>query len=476
MVLGYVNIIILFPAVFSEVEFGLIQLLAGMGVVYSQFSALGLVNIIVRFFPFFRSDDKKHDGFIFFVMLLTVVGFTLITLLYVIFKPVISDYYIENSALFVDYYYWLIPISFFLLVFLVFDSIVRAIYKTVFSAFLRDVLFRGLTTLGIGLVFWQYLDFEDFLLYYVIIHGVVMILLLGQIILSKEFKPAFRSETLTKLKVREITGYGLFSLLAGSSYFLAQNIDKIMIGSMVGLETVAVYSVYIYIATVIIFPARSLYRIAIPTITEAWKDNDLDLIRSMYRRTSLILMIIGSILYIGIFVNKENILHFIQPDYRTGFDYFVFLGLAMLIDMTGGMNSDIIGTSVKYKFDALFNAIYSVLCISLNVVFINLYGALGAAIATAISMLIFNILKWSFLYKVYDMQPFGIKNILVIIVGLMSFAVGWYLPVMGNVFVDILYRSTITAGIFFGLILLLKVSSDLNEKFDKYAKKLKLIR
>lgn len=476
MVLGYVNIIILFPAVFSEVEFGLIQLLAGMGVVYSQFSALGLVNIIVRFFPFFRSDDKKHDGFIFFVMLLTVVGFTLITLLYVIFKPVISDYYIENSALFVDYYYWLIPISFFLLVFLVFDSIVRAIHKTVFSAFLRDVLFRGLTTLGIGLVFWQYLDFEDFLLYYVIIHGVVMILLLGQIILSKEFKPAFRSETLTKLKVREITGYGLFSLLAGSSYFLAQNIDKIMIGSMVGLETVAVYSVYIYIATVIIFPARSLYRIAIPTITEAWKDNDLDLIRSMYRRTSLILMIIGSILYIGIFVNKENILHFIQPDYRAGFDYFIFLGLAMLIDMTGGMNSDIIGTSVKYKFDALFNAIYSVLCISLNVVFINLYGALGAAIATAISMLIFNILKWSFLYKVYDMQPFGIKNILVIIVGLMSFAVGWYLPVMGNVFVDILYRSTITAGIFFGLILLLKVSSDLNEKFDKYAKKLKLIR
>jgi len=476
MVLGYANIIILFPAVFSEMEFGLIQLLAGMGVVYSQFSALGLVNIIVRFFPFFKSDDKRHDGFLFFVMLLTVVGFTLITVLYVIFKPVISAYYIENSALFVEYYYWLIPISFFLLVFLVFDSIVRAIHKTVFSAFLRDVVFRVLTTLGIGLVFWQYLDFEEFLLYYVIIHGVIMIILLGQIILSREFRPAYRSETLTKLKVREITGYGLFSLLAGSSYFLAQNIDKIMIGSMVGLETVAVYSVYIYIATVIIFPARSLYRIAIPIVTEAWKDNNLDLIRSLYKRTSLILMIVGSIIYIGIIVNKENILYFINPDYREGFSFFIFLGMAMLIDMTGGLNSDIIGTSVKFRFDALFNAIYSVLCIVLNVIFINLYGALGAAIATAISMLIFNILKWAFLYKVYDMQPFGLKNLLVIVITVMSLLVGWYLPHLGNVYADLLYRSVITAAVFFGAVILFKVSSDLNEKFDKYARKLKLIR
>jgi O-antigen/teichoic acid export membrane protein len=476
MVLGYVNIIILFPAVFSEEEFGLIQLLAGMGIVYAQFSALGLVNIIVRFFPFFKSDDKKHDGFIFFTMMLMTAGFTLITLLYVIFKPVISEFYIENSSLFVDYYYWLIPISFFLLIFLVFDSIVRAIHKTVFSAFLRDVLFRGLTTVGIGLVFLQYLDFEEFLLYYVVIHGVIMILLLGQILRSREFKPAYRSQTLTKLKMREITGYGLFSLLAGSSYFLAQNIDKIMIGSMVGLGTVAVYSVYIYIATVIIFPARSLYRIAIPTITEAWKDNNLDLIRDMYKRTSLILMIVGSILYIGILVNKENILHFINPDYRDGFDYFIFLGLAMLIDMSGGLNSDIIGTSVKYKFDALFNAIYSVLCILLNVIFINLYGALGAAIATAISMLIFNILKWSFLLRSYNMQPFGIKNLVTILIAIAALFTGWYLPYLGNVFADIVYRSFITAAVFFGAIIIFKVSNDINEKFDKYARKLKLIR
>lgn len=476
LVLGYINIIILFPTVFTEVQFGLIQLLAGMGIVYSQLSALGLVNITVRFFPFFKSKDKKHDGFLFLLMLVTVAGFTIVTLLYVLFKPLISSFFIENSALYVDYYYWLIPISFFLLVFLVFDSIVRAIHRTVFSAFLRDVFFRALTTAGILLVSFNVLNFEDFLLYYVVIHGLIMILLLGQIVFSKEFKPAIKSETLTRPKVKEIIRYGMFSLLAGSSYFLAQNIDKIMIGSMVGLETVAVYSVYIYIATVIIFPARSLYRIAIPTVTEAWKDNNVQLIREIYMRTSLLLMIIGIIVYVGILVNKENILHFIKPEYRDGFVFFIFLGLSFLIDMSGGMNSDIIGTSVKYKFDTLFNVIYTVFCILLNFIFISLYGAIGAAVATALSVLIFNFLKWFFLLRVFKMQPFNFKNLLVILVGGASLLIGLYLPQLENVYIDIIYRSTLVAGFYFTALLLLKVSTDINEKFDKYARKFKFIR
>ena len=476
LVLGYLNVVILFPAYFSVEEFGLIQLLAGMAIVYSQLSALGLTNAIVRFFPFFKTDDKKHGGFLFLVMLIAVAGFVIVTLIYVVLKPFISAQFIENSALYVDYYYFLVPISLFQLLFTVFEGVTRAVHQTVFAVFLRDVLFRVLTTAGIFLVFFKVIDFYQFLVFYVLINGLVVILLLGQVIFTREYKLIVGSKLLNKLRAKEVIRYGLFTLLGGSSYFLAQNIDKIMIGSMVGLRMVGIYSLFIYIATVIFFPARSLYRITMPTITEAWKENDVQLISALYKRTSLLLLIIGSIVYVGIAINKENILYFINPEYREGFVFYYFLGLSFLIDMTGGINSDIISTSVKYRYDTLFNIIYAGLCILLNFIFITLYGAIGAAIATMLSVLIFNLLKWGFLFKEYKMQPFDSKNVIVVVLAGITLLIGLFLPALGNVYLDIVYRSGICTAFYLGLLLLLKVSSDINEKFDKYARKLKLIR
>ena len=42
-------------------------------------------------------------------------GFAAITGLFLLFKPVVIDYYIENSPLLLDYYYFVIPLAFFTL-------------------------------------------------------------------------------------------------------------------------------------------------------------------------------------------------------------------------------------------------------------------------------------------------------------------------------------------------------------------------
>ena len=472
LVLGYVNIIILYPAYFTLEQFGLIQLIQSISVVYAQFCAFGLINIIIRYFPFFKTEDRKHQGFVTWVTLIMISGFFLITLIYIIFRPLIIDAYIERSGIFIEYYYVLVPLSFVSLIFNVFESFVRSIHRTVFAAFLRDVFFRLLTTIGIFLVFLKFISFPQFVLYFVLANFLIAILLILQIIQSKQFKFIIDIKSIKFKKIREILKYGMFTLLAGSSYFFAQNIDKIMLGSMVGLEIVGIYSVFLYIATVVIFPARSIYRITVPIVAECWKNNDIKKIADIYRRTSLILMIFGSIIYIGIYINSENISHFLKPEFRANFIFYLFLGLSFLIDMTGGMNSDIINTSPKYKFDALFNIIYMVLCIALNYIFIKIFGGLGAAIAIALSMFVFNFIKWLFLFKAFRLQPFNGKNLSVLLIGIITMIVGLYFPVIKNLYFDILVRSSIAVIIFFGLLILLKVSDDITEKFQKYKNKL----
>jgi O-antigen/teichoic acid export membrane protein len=470
LVLGYVNVIILFPAFFTTEQFGLVQLIQSISVVYAQFSAVGLVNIIIRYFPFFKTEDKKHLGFLSWVLLIMLGGFIIITIIYLVFRPLIIGAYIERSALFVEYFYVLIPLSLFALVFNVIESFVRVIHKTVFSAFLKDVFFRFITTIGIFLVYFKILSFTYFVLYYMLSFFVIAFLVFLQMVVSRQFKFSLDFKSIGFKKIGEIIKYGMFTLMAGSSYFFAQNIDKIMLASMVGLQIVGVYSVFLFMATVVIFHARSLYRITVPIVADCWKNDDREQIKMIYRRSSLILMIFGSIIFIGILVNMDNISYFLKAEYRANFLFFVFLGLSFLIDMSGGMNSDIINTSPKYKFDTLFNLVYMVLCVALNYIFIKLMGGLGAAIAMVLAMFIFNFMKWLFLEIKYKMQPFNFKNLLVLIITSVSFLAGWYFPVIKNVYLDILARSMITTFIYFGALIIFRVSDDINRKFYDFKK------
>ena len=66
------------------------------------------------------------------------------------------------------------------------------------------------------------------------------------------------------------------------------------------------------------------------------------------------------------------------------------------------------------------------------------------------------------------MQPLGVKQLLVIGVSVMTFLICNNIPVISNIFVDIIVRSSAAIIIYAGIILLLKVSPDLNERYWVY--------
>ena len=99
-----------------------------------------------------------------------------------------------------------------------------------------------------------------------------------------------------------------------------------MIGSMIGLSIVGAYSLYLFIATVISIPMRAFSKIAIPIIANSWKENDIKQINDIYKRTSLIQMILGMLLYIGVIINKHNLFIIVKKtEYIENFDIFYFL-------------------------------------------------------------------------------------------------------------------------------------------------------
>ena len=468
--LGYLNVVILYPAFFSSEEFGLLSLIISVSVIYSYLSAIGLANTVPRFFPFFKTDDKLHNGFLSYILLIGTSGFLIITVLLLILRPVIISAYIDKSAEFVNYYYFLIPLSLFTMLFNVFEAIARAVYKTSFATFLKETLLRLLTTIGIFLFMFKVLNFQQFIFYFIFINGICALMLLFQIIFSKEFVFRFKFKEMTKEKFIEVMKYGGFLYISSASMIIGQSgADTLFLGSMVGLSVVGAYTIYMRIATLIYVPMRSLSKISVPIIANCFKENNLKQISDIYKRTSLIQLIFGCLIYVGVIINKDNLFYFLKkPEYIESFNIFYFVGIAVLIDVSVGLHNEIIVNSPKYKFDPLFNLILLTVSVIANYLLIPLYGGVGAALAAVLAFFTYNFIKWLFLVINFKMQPLGIKQLLVIGVAVITYFIGSVIPVFSNVFIDITIRSGVAILVYAGLILLFKISPDINERYWVY--------
>lgn len=467
--LGYLNVIMLFPAFFSSEQFGLINLMISVSFVYAQFSSIGLVNAISKYFPFFKSEDKKHNLFVSYIIVLSVSGFALSTVVFFLIKPIIIDAYIVNSRLFVDYFVLLVPLSLSLLASIIFETLARVIFKTVLSTFVREVAIRLLTTLDILLFVFKVINFDGFVYIIVGIYALSALIILVQVIHSCEFKFVLSVKGLDKIKFLEFLRYGTYNLFSGAAMFVGQRVDIMMIGSMIGLSIVGAYSLYLYIATVISVPMRAFAKISIPIIANSWKENDTEQINDIYKRTSLIQIIFGILLYIGVIINRHNLFVILKkPEYIDNFNIFYFLGIAILIDVAVGLNSEIISSSKDYRYDALFNLILLIVSVLANFIFIPILGGVGAAIAAAISFFVFNFIKWLFLYVKYKMQPISFKQLLVVAVGGFCLLINYLIPQLSNIYLDIAVRSTAISAVYLTVLYFSKISWDLNDRVRIY--------
>src|SRR3546814_20198489 len=63
LAMGYVNTILLIPRAFDIGEAGLYGVFLSISLTFAQLPTSGITSLIGRFFPWFRSVDKKQKGF-----------------------------------------------------------------------------------------------------------------------------------------------------------------------------------------------------------------------------------------------------------------------------------------------------------------------------------------------------------------------------------------------------------------------------
>src|SRR5688572_1349271 len=102
IIIGFVNLIIIQPRFLTPEELGLTRVLFSFSALIASFIPLGIHNITLKYFPFYKDPEKKHSGYFGFMLLFPIIGFILVSVAILIFKNFIIGKFVENSRLFTE--------------------------------------------------------------------------------------------------------------------------------------------------------------------------------------------------------------------------------------------------------------------------------------------------------------------------------------------------------------------------------------
>jgi len=164
-VIGFVTAGLLLPQIFTKAENGVIDLLTSWSLIFATLATLGLNNVTVRLFPWFRNKNNHHNGFFGILFWVNIAGFLLALLLYFVLRPWIIADSIGQSALFVRYIDYIIPLTAFTTIYLVIDIYYSVLMNAVRGIFLKELVQRVLILLVILAFVMGLFRFDGFILF-----------------------------------------------------------------------------------------------------------------------------------------------------------------------------------------------------------------------------------------------------------------------------------------------------------------------
>lgn len=424
MGLGYLNKGVLFLMILSTAEIGLISVLTLVAFLFARFATLGISFSVWRFFPFFRNAEKKHNGF-FPLMLATVcIGLVVFTLLALLLRGQVENVYIERSPLFIDYYYWFLPIGISYSFYLFFESYLKALYVTVISVFAWEIAVRATVTLLLILLFTDLISFHFFVVLYSVGYAIAPFILLFKLYRMGEINMSFSEIKISRRFRRIVFNFSAFNFVNTIAASVVASLDVLMISYALGLEDVGVFSTVVFLTSPLMVPYQSLMRVTYPIIADHWKHSKLKEIKELYTKSSSLSLVMGMGLFLVVWLNIDFLFSFVKPEFQEGIWVFFFLMIGRLVEMYCGLNGGIFALSKKYKFDIFFTIFLVGAVFLMNWFLIPSWGIAGAAVGTSVALIVYNIGRLLMVWYFFKLHPFERNQFIVIGLGLATLFIG----------------------------------------------------
>lgn len=465
LLVGAASTFLVYPHV--REAFGLVQVLLQVGLLGLPLMSLGANTVALRFFPRFQNKAMGHNGFLPLLLLLCSMGFIVSGLLaWIFWEPYLHS--VEKNSPLIRQYLWMgFPMAFFF------------VFSTVLSAYSAN--FKRIVVPSILLDFSQKLImpvlmiavWKDWIALETAVWGVLIhfcCVTLAMMVYLKSlgewhWKPnwAFLDAGLKK----ELISYIGFWSLGGFALLIAAKSDVFMVGSLSAVKAAGTYTIAAALAALIELPIKSLYSASASSVAQYLAENNLQALDKLYKSVSINLLVAGLLLFGCLWVSIDYIFHFFPKgqlaEMAAGTWVFFFIGLSRLVEMSTGLNNNMIYYSPHYKFALISLSLAATLTITINILLEPVIGYTAAAVAALASITFYNTFSVWLVWLKFRLFPFTRATLYAMLTGLLAYACAAWVPASGVDLLDIAVHSGIFAAVFIPVVLWMRLSPDLND-------------
>jgi len=475
LIISFVNGVFLFPRIVGTDILGFTQWLMAVVNIFTIFSGLGIVSITTRYFPVFRTNDKRHGGYFMFATLFTFIGIILSTIIVLLFKDGIINYFSKDSsvALVTQFYYLIVPALILAGYSEYLFSYSKSLLRTRVPTAINELFGKFANTVLLIAFYYSLIDLRWFLILFVMKIGLKVLAHLTYIRWTGNLSLKVSKEIISSGEFKPMLRFGMFTLMSGVGIVLVNYMDTLMLSFILDFQKTGIYAIIMAICAVITMPYSAMANIVSPLIAAAWQKQDVEEVKTLYQKTSINNIIIGGFIYLLIVINASNILELIGPEFKGNENLIYILASTKLAFISFGINGSVLMFSKFYRYDIVLKILLIGLTVGTNYIFIPIFGLTGAGLATLITIFLNNGLISLLIYVKNKIHPFTRQTIKTGFIGALTLAICVVLPALDFWLLDAIYRSIVCGILFIGMVLIFNCSPDITSTYHQIIRRVR---
>jgi len=195
-------------------------------------------------------------------------------------------------------------------------------------------------------------------------------------------------------------------LTVALAYVLMGRIDTIMLGYFSSLDAVGIYAVALKIGGILTFILYSVNMIAAPKISELYWAGKIDELKKVLFYASRIIFWASFPIFLGLVLFSDFLTNLFGYEFSQGKEALVILAIGYFVNAASGPIGYFLNLTGEQKVFRNIVLVASCLNLALNALLIPKWGMTGAALATMVSMV-----SWNMLALCYSRFKFGFTTL-----------------------------------------------------------------
>ena len=232
----------------------------------------------------------------------------------------------------------------------------------------------------------------------------------------------FGSDGDAPIPTGEVVRYSAQMLAETGTAFALLEGGRLILGIFLASADVGVYNIVVLLAMLATLFTFSFNSIFSPIIADVYHRGRADLMSSLLSAITRWIMLLTLPVYAWLLLSGEAVLGIFGQEFVRGYQALAILATAQLIDATAGSVASCLAMTKYQRFNVYNTVAMAIVSVGLNIWLIPRMGIAGAAVATAVAIILVNIarlIEGRFLLGVmpYDRSTLKVLATAVVLVG-----------------------------------------------------------